>query len=139
MTATETSSQSTTVAAAAEHASANVHTVAAAAEELGTSVAAIGRQVLGSADIAKLAVVESDQTASLVNDLSQASARIDNVVGLISAIAGQTNLLALNATFEAARAGEAGRGFAVVASEVKELASQTAGASDEIVGQIAQI
>ncbi|MBB2964368.1 methyl-accepting chemotaxis protein [Methylobacterium sp. R2-1] len=138
-TAGETAGQSTAVAAAAEEASANVNTVAAAAEELGTSVQEIGRQVFGSADLAQRAVAEADQTATLVQELNGAVSKIGDVVALISSIAGQTNLLALNATIEAARAGEAGRGFAVVASEVKELASQTAKATDEISGQISRI
>ncbi|MCJ2121035.1 methyl-accepting chemotaxis protein [Methylobacterium sp. J-077] len=138
-TATETASQSTTVAAAAEEAASNVNTVAAAAEELGSSVQEIGRQVSGSAELARLAVGEADQTGALVQELSSAVARIGDVVGLISSIAGQTNLLALNATIEAARAGAAGKGFAVVASEVKALAEQTAKATSEISGQIARI
>ncbi|WP_053081490.1 methyl-accepting chemotaxis protein [Methylobacterium aquaticum] len=134
-----TADQSTSVASAAEEASSNVATVAAAAAQLGTSVHEIGRRVGSSAEMARSATAAAAETARLVQELRQGSAKIGDVLGLISSIAAQTNLLALNATIEAARAGAAGRGFAVVAAEVKALAGQTGRATAEIADQIARI
>jgi len=119
-----------------QSASSNVQMVAAASEEMAASVAEVGRQVQESSKIATEAVEQARQTDIRINELSKAANRIGDVVKLITAIAEQTNLLALNATIEAARAGDAGRGFAVVASEVKQLASQTAKATEEIGTQI---
>ncbi|SDO64293.1 Methyl-accepting chemotaxis protein [Methylobacterium phyllostachyos] len=127
------------VAAAATQTSNNVGIVAAAAEQLGSSVSEIGQQVDNSAQLARSAVTEAEETTGLIADLDAAAAKIGTVIAVISSIAGQTNLLALNATIEAARAGEAGRGFSVVAAEVKELAAQTTRATEEITAQISQI
>ena len=138
-TAEETTRQASAVAAASEQASANVQTVASAAEELSSSISEIGRQVTKASQIASAAVTEAEQTNVKVQGLAAAANKIGEVVALITDIAEQTNLLALNATIEAARAGDAGKGFAVVASEVKNLANQTAKATDEIGAQIAGI
>ncbi len=137
--AMQTNTQASSVAAAAEEASAGVQTVAASAEELTASIAEITRQVAQSARMTEQAVSDAQQTDTIVRALAEGADKIGRVVELISSIAGQTNLLALNATIEAARAGDAGKGFAVVASEVKNLANQTAKATEEISAQVAQL
>ncbi len=134
-----TGRQTAAVADSATSVSTGVESVAAASEQLAASINEISRHVAESTRIAGKAVGDAQHTDTIVQALSDGADRIGHVVGLIANIAGQTNLLALNATIEAARAGEAGKGFAVVASEVKNLAAQTARATEEISAQIAQI
>lgn len=138
-TAEETSRQAQSVAGAAEEASTNVQTVAAGAEELSASIQEIAKQVEHSSLIAREAAHEAETSARNIQSLSSSAQQIGEVIVLINNIAAQTNLLALNATIEAARAGEAGKGFAVVASEVKQLADQTAKATEEIGHKIGEV
>jgi methyl-accepting chemotaxis protein len=135
----ETNNRSSAVAAASEQASANIQTVASATEELSSSVQEIARQVQTSTNSTQQAVSEVEKTNVQVEGLATNAEQIGEIVKIIADIANQTNLLALNATIEAARAGEAGKGFAVVASEVKNLATQTAKATEEISNQIQAI
>ena len=135
----DTFQESLSVASAAEQTSGNVETVAAAAEELSATISEIERQVREASAIATDAVGQASQTTERIRRLDGTVGGIGDVLKLITDIASQTNLLALNATTEAARAGEAGKGFAVVASEVKNLANQTAKATDDIAAQITQV
>ena len=135
-TSRQATDQATEAGEAMADAQHNAQTVAASAEELASSIAEISSQVGRSAAVAQAAAAKAQETNQTVTGLSDAANKIGEVVQLISDIASQTNLLALNATIEAARAGEAGKGFAVVASEVKNLATQTAKATEDITAQI---
>jgi methyl-accepting chemotaxis protein len=137
--ATETSAQASHVAAAAEQVSRNVQTVAAGSEQMGGSISEIAHNANVGARVASQAVRAAETTTQTVTKLGVSSAEIGSVVKVITTIAEQTNLLALNATIEAARAGEAGKGFAVVASEVKDLAQETARATEDISRRVEAI
>ncbi len=137
--AEETSAQAQTVSAAAEQISRSVDTVSAGSEEMGSSIREISQNATEAARVAGEAVTITATTAATMNKLGESSAEIGNVIKVITSIAEQTNLLALNATIEAARAGEAGKGFAVVASEVKDLAQETARATEDISARVQAI
>jgi methyl-accepting chemotaxis protein len=134
--AEETAVQANVVSAASEQVSRNVASVATASEEMQASIREISKNANDSARVAKNAVIVAQSTNDTMRKLGESSQEIGNVIKVITSIAQQTNLLALNATIEAARAGEAGKGFAVVANEVKELAKQTAKATEEISEKI---
>ncbi len=137
--AEETSAQANTVSSATEQVNRNLQTVATGAEELSASIREIAKNATEAAKVANDAVKVVESTNTTITKLGDSSAEIGQVIKVITTIAQQTNLLALNATIEAARAGEAGKGFAVVANEVKELATQTAKATEDISAKIQTI
>ena len=135
----ETSAQAQVVSDATEQVSQNLQTVASGAEEMGASIREIAKNATEAARVATSAVKVAETTTATVSKLGESSTEIGQVIKVITSIAQQTNLLALNATIEAARAGDAGKGFAVVANEVKELAKETAKATEDISRKIVAI
>ncbi|MGI4895293.1 MAG: methyl-accepting chemotaxis protein [Janthinobacterium lividum] len=134
-----TASQAGVVSSSAEEVSRNIGTVATGAGEMGLSIQEISRNASEAASVAANAMAVTEETTRTVTKLGDSSVEIGNVIKVITSIAEQTNLLALNATIEAARAGEAGKGFAVVATEVKELAQETARATEDIAARVRAI
>ncbi len=137
--AAQTSTQTGVVVTAAQEVSHNVQTVAAGAEEMGASIREISTNASEAARVGEQTMKSAQVTHELIGKLGESSRQIGAIVKVITSIADQTNLLALNATIEAARAGEAGKGFAVVAGEVKDLAHETARATEDIAAQVAGI